>query len=331
MFRRKSSGFSDKIADKRRTSLKDAFDLDTYEITEETKYEIKTEKCGKLQVYVQGTIQSISLTTPVFLTVHDIGTNHREFHKLVEHPCMAKLKARSVWIHVEIPGQEFDAADLPDNYTFPSIQDFAEDIVLVLNFFNIKYCVAMGEGAGANIVTRFAIAHPDRALGCVLMHCTCSVAGVMQYFNDKIVSWKLSTLGMNSTAEQYLVLHKFGTIDEKDRFVQKFVKRLHTKMNAKNLRLYVESYLNRTDLTTELKKLKLDTMLVTGSRSSHVASVEECQVNMDPKITTTIRIDDCSDIFTETPDTFAYNLLLFCQGLGLFSALPMSRHGSICA
>ena len=59
----------------------------------------------------------------------------REFHKLVEHPCMAKLKARSVWIHVEIPGQEFEAVDLPDSYTFPSMQDFAEDLVLVLNYF----------------------------------------------------------------------------------------------------------------------------------------------------------------------------------------------------
>ena len=58
-----------------------------------------------------------------------------EFHKLVEHPCMAKLKARSVWIHVEMPGQEFDAPDLPDSYNYPSMDDIANDLVNVLNYF----------------------------------------------------------------------------------------------------------------------------------------------------------------------------------------------------
>lgn len=48
---------------------------------------------------------------------------------------MAKLKARSVWVHVEIPGQEFDAPDLPDSFHFPSMDDIGEDLVDVLNYF----------------------------------------------------------------------------------------------------------------------------------------------------------------------------------------------------
>lgn len=59
----------------------------------------------------------------------------REFHKLTEHPCMAKLRARSVWIHVDLPGQEFDAADLPEKFVYPSMDDIAHDLVNVLNFF----------------------------------------------------------------------------------------------------------------------------------------------------------------------------------------------------
>jgi hypothetical protein len=58
-----------------------------------------------------------------------------EFHKLVEHPCMAKLKARSVWVHVEMPGQEFDAPDLPDAFGYPSMDDLGDDLVNVLNYF----------------------------------------------------------------------------------------------------------------------------------------------------------------------------------------------------
>ncbi|XP_054165492.1 uncharacterized protein ZK1073.1-like [Oppia nitens] len=308
---------------------------DDYEDVEETKNDIKTNKCGPISVYVQGNINNITLTTPVFMTVHDLGTNHTEFHKLVEHPCMAKLKARSVWLHVEIPGQEFDAPDLPESLEFPSMDTLAEELVNVLNYFNIKYCVTLGEGAGANIIARFAIAHPDRVLGNILIHPTPNVEGVMQYFHDKMMTWRLNTLGMNSAAEQYLVFHKFGAhenIQNRDHVIKDYIQKLYSRMNPKNLRLYVESFLARTDLTPQLKdKMKVDTMLCSGSRNSHSHQVDQMQAAMDPKLTTRVKLDDCGDVLQDTPEAFAYDLLLFCQGLGLFSALPVSRHGSICA
>ena len=41
------------------------------------RYEIKTDKSGVLNVFVQGNIAGITLTTPVFMTVHDLGTNRK--------------------------------------------------------------------------------------------------------------------------------------------------------------------------------------------------------------------------------------------------------------
>jgi hypothetical protein len=38
---------------------------------------------------------------------------------------------------------------------------------------------------------------------------------------------------------------------------------------------------------------------------------------MDPKITTRVKLDDCGDVLQDAPEAFAYDLLLFCQGLGL--------------
>lgn len=75
---------------------------------------------------------------------------------------------------------------------------------------------------------------------------------------------------------------------------------------------------SRTDISSQLKdKLKVDALVVTGSRSQLVQAANQLQSLLDPKLTTIVKIDDCSDIFTESPETFAYNLLLFCQGLGL--------------
>ena len=55
------------------------------------RYEIKTEKCGVLNVFVQGNIAGITLTTPVFMTVHDLGTNRKSifYYYIIE---IAKLQ-----------------------------------------------------------------------------------------------------------------------------------------------------------------------------------------------------------------------------------------------
>lgn len=59
---------------------------------------------------------------------------------MVEHPSMARLKSRSVWIHVDLPGQEFDSPDLPQYFEFPTLDKVADDLVAVLDFF--KYASA---------------------------------------------------------------------------------------------------------------------------------------------------------------------------------------------
>ncbi|XP_022247744.1 uncharacterized protein ZK1073.1-like [Limulus polyphemus] len=92
----------------------------TYDV-EETRHEIKTERCGIITVFVMGSTKGMTDNTPVFLTVHDMGCNHTEFHSFTEHPSMARIKSRSVFIHVEIPGQEHDAPDLPVGHNFPYI------------------------------------------------------------------------------------------------------------------------------------------------------------------------------------------------------------------
>ena len=40
----------------------------------------------------------------------DTDTMYQEF---VDHPKMAPIKRRTVWIHVDVPGQGFEAPDLP--------------------------------------------------------------------------------------------------------------------------------------------------------------------------------------------------------------------------
>lgn len=64
----------------------------------------------------------------------------------------------------------------------------------VLDFLHVKYVIGLGEGAGANTLARFGLAHPSRCLGLILINCTGSAASVLQTFKNKVHICKVSLL-----------------------------------------------------------------------------------------------------------------------------------------
>jgi len=291
---------------------------------------IKTTQCGDLTVYVQGQLHHAN-TKAVFLTVHDMGSNHAEFCKFVDHPSMTDVKERSLFIHVDLPGQEDHAADLAEDFQYPSMKTMSNGLVEVIDALKIPYVIGMGEGAGANVLLRFGMDHPQRCLGLILIHCTSTSAGVMEHFRDKLINWKLSHMGMNPTAEQYLVFHKFGRsleeqlehAENKENVVLEFQQKLRSTINPRNLRRYVESFLNRTDLSDILAtRLKTDVMMVTGTLASHLHTVHTMASHLNKTKSTLIQIEGVGDVLNEAPDKFATHLVLYVQGLGKLSSLP---------
>ncbi len=69
----------------------------------------------------------------------------------------------------------------------------------VIDALSIPYVIGLGEGAGANILARFGMDYPQRSLGLILIHCTSTVAGVMEYFRDKVNPLSLRVGALNST------------------------------------------------------------------------------------------------------------------------------------
>lgn len=72
------------------------------------------------------------------------------------------------------------------SFVFPSLKTLGEDLVTVLDFLHVKYVIGLGEGAGANVLARFGLAHPSRCLGLILINCTGSAASVIQSFKTKV-------------------------------------------------------------------------------------------------------------------------------------------------
>jgi len=292
------------------------------------RQEVDVSNCKKLVVYIQGDLTKMDQKA-VFVTVHDLGSNHTSWVQFLEHPVMKETRERSIFIHVVVPGQDDNAPDLASE-TFPTMQQIADDLPTVLDKLGVKLAIGLGEGAGANILVRFGIANPSRCMGLVLIHCTAEQAGMMEHFKDKFINWK--TTGVASSAEQYLIMHKFGnqikeqldTAENQERLIKEYKDRLQSGINPKNLRKYVEAYLKRSDFTPKLEKLSVETLMVAGSKAAHIKGVHNMHQASNKAKASLLKIDDVGDVLSESPDKMAQSLLLFCKGLGVLTSVPLA-------
>lgn len=293
---------------------------DTKISADATEHVIAVPHSGKLKVFVQGNLEEKHGKT-IFLTCHDMGTNYKSWLPFVNHAAMTGVRERSIFIHVCVPGQEDNAETLPESYNFPSLDQMGQDLSTVIDHFNVKSVIGIGEGAGANIIIRFAINNPNRALGIILIHCTASTASMMEYLNNKMISWK-GALGMSQGAYDYLVSHKFGPgADAREARVEAYVAGLKARMNSANLSRYLDAYLKRTEIGSLSEKLKVDALLVAGTKTSHVQSVNAMHQNMNKSATTLLMVDDVGDVLTESPYKITRALILFCKGCGALSGV----------
>lgn len=295
--------------------------------------EISAPRVGKFNIHIQGNLKQCQF---IIMTVHDLGCNYYTWKQFIDQPCMEEIRKRAAFIHVDIPGQEDGAADLPADYTFPSMQTLGEDLVCILDQLEIKQVVLIGEGAGANIIARFAMVHPTRALGICLIHCTGTTAGFMESLKDKVMNWKLNHIGMNPTAEAYLMLHRFGSFEKaqnKEQLelaTQCFLDNLRSKINPKNLKKFVEAFMNRNSLTDNIGKVACPCLMVTGSKASFnhtVHALYQAMMNKigNRKLLDLLEIDGVANVVAERPEELAESFLYMMQGLGMMGAVPMPR------
>ncbi|VDO38938.1 hypothetical protein V3C99_017488 [Haemonchus contortus] len=281
---------------------------------------VQTQNCGVLHVYVQGNLDERNGKT-IILTCHDVGTNYKTFVRFVNHPSMVDVKNKSIFLHVCVPGQEDNAADYIGE--FPTLDQIASDLNYVLDKLDVKSCIVFGEGAGANILCRFAMANPNRILGTILVHCTSTTAGIVEYCKDKVINMRLENDIMTDGAWEYLVTHKFGTVNKKDR--QMYVDELKRTLNPRNLSKYLLSFTKRTDLSGSIgtKLDNVDTLLVSGSKASHLHTVYTTQKSMNRRKTTLLVVDNVADVLQEAPDNMARSFILLCKGCGVLSGVAI--------
>jgi predicted esterase len=291
---------------------------------------VMTDKSGALNVYVQGDLEDAHKdkdSKTVFITCHDIGNNHYSFSKFIASHFFDDIRKRAVFVHVDLPGQEDDAEDMGDDTPFPTMQALGEDLITVLDQLRIKYCIGIGDGAGANVMIRFGMMHVTRVLGVILLHPTANASTMMESFKNSFSKWQMKHI--NASAENIVAFRKFGhkleDKEDKEKALEEYKEKLKHKVNSKNMSKFAKQFQKRTDIHLNLKDgLKCDALVVVGTKShAHLHAAEYMHSHMDKTRTSLLKVDDVGNAMDESPEKLAKSILLFCKGLGFFTSVDL--------
>ncbi|XP_054153575.1 protein NDRG3-like [Oppia nitens] len=312
-----------------------------------TEERVDTE-FGQLCVAQQGA--DPSLQKPIILTYHDLGLNSVSNFQAFFNYIDIKLLLQSFCVyHLNAPGMEESAPPLPDNYVYPTLDQMAQQVHTVCKYYNIKSFIGFGVGAGANILCRYALTNPDKVDGLFLINPTSTASGWTEWLYQKVNIYYLGSFSPPSAAadtngsqfpswtQNYLMWHHFGKLTEdRNRDLVETYRKYFTgkSMNARNLSLFTDSYIKRTDLNItrggdKNDQFKCSVLVLCGCLSPHVDDTVTMNSRLDPANSTWMKLSDCAMVLEEQPAKVSEAFRLFLQGLGYALTAYERRRSSL--
>ncbi|KAK8750637.1 hypothetical protein OTU49_014931 [Cherax quadricarinatus] len=288
---------------------------------------------GPITVAVTG-----DTSKPVILTYHDLGLNHvTNFQAFFLYPEMRNILNNFCIVHVNAPGQEEGAPTLPEGYVYPTMEELSETITCVKNHFHLRTFIGFGVGLGANILARYATKYPCDVDALVLVNCSSTQAGWIEWGYQKLNIRHLRSGTMTTGTVDYLLWHHFGKREECNQdLVTVYRQHFEKALNATNLGLLVDSYIRRTDLgivreldpnkKKDVRMIRCQVLNITANHSPHIEDTVTFNGRLDPTLATWMKIQDCGLVIDEAPGKVVEAFRLFLQGQGY--AVSGSRRSS---
>ncbi|XP_072521503.1 protein NDRG3a isoform X2 [Salminus brasiliensis] len=292
------------------------------------EYDLETPH-GVLHVTMRGIPKG---NRPVILTYHDIGLNHKScFNTLFNFEDMQEITQHFAVVHIDAPGQQEAAAPFPTGYQYPSMDELAEMLPSVMTQLKVNSVIGIGVGAGAYILSRFALNHPSLVEGLVLINVNPCAEGWIDWAASKLSGW-------TSTLVDIVMAHHFSTdeLTDNQELIQTYRLHIAQDINQDNLALFCDSYNARRDLGIErpvvglnedtINTLVCPALLVVGDTSPAVEAVVECNSRLNPTKTTLLKMADCGGLpQVVQPGKLAEAFKYFVQGMGYIPAAGMTR------
>ncbi|XP_074013537.1 protein NDRG3 isoform X1 [Numenius arquata] len=284
---------------------------------------------GVVHVTMRGTPKG---NRPVILTYHDIGLNHKScFNAFFNFEDMQEITQHFAVCHVDAPGQQEGAPPFPSGYQYPSMDELAEMLPAVLTHLNLKSFIGIGLGAGAYVLSKCALSHPDLVEGLVLINVDPCAKGWIDWAASKFSGWTTNIVDI-------VLAHHFGheELQANLDLIQTYRLHIAQDINQDNLQLFLTSYNSRRDLEIErpvlgineniAKTLKCPALLVVGDNSPAVEAVVECNSRLDPTKTTLLKMADCGGLpQVVQPGKLTEAFKYFVQGMGYIPYVQLSH------
>uniref|UniRef100_A0A4W5NB81 Ndrg family member 3a n=1 Tax=Hucho hucho TaxID=62062 RepID=A0A4W5NB81_9TELE len=231
---------------------------------------------GVLHVTMRGVPKG---NRPVILTYHDIGLNHKScFNTLFNFEDMLEITQHFAVVHVDAPGQQEAAPPFPTGYQYPTMDELSEMLPSVMTQLKVNSVIGIGVGAGAYILSRFALNNPTLVEGLVLINVDPCAEGWIDWAASKLSGW-------TSNIVDTVMAHHFSTdeLTDNQELVQTYRLHIAQDINQDNLALFCASYNGRRDLEIErpviglnedtVNTLTCPSLLVVGDTSPAVEAV----------------------------------------------------------
>ncbi|PPR91836.1 hypothetical protein GOBAR_AA28850 [Gossypium barbadense] len=241
--------------------------------------------------------------------------------------------------HIDAPGHELGANVISPDVPLLSVDDLADQVAEVLDFFGLTRVLCLGVTAGAYILTLFAMKYNERVLGLILVSPVCKAPTWTEWLYNKVLMNLLYFYGMCGVLKECLLQRyfskelRYGMHGAESEVIQACLRLLDERqspnvmrflqaINSEHLFLvktsrgslsvfvcgdqekpalitYPDVALNRHDLTDDLKKLQCKTLIFVGESSPFHAESVHMSDKIGRKNCTLVEVKACGSLVTE--------------------------------
>ncbi|GAV68301.1 Ndr domain-containing protein [Cephalotus follicularis] len=276
---------------------------------------------GSVSVIVHG-----DQDKPALVTYPDLALNHMScFQGLFFCPEAASLLLHNFCIyHVSPPGHELGASAVCPDDPVPSVDDLADQLLEVLNFFGLGTVMCMGVTAGAYILSLFAMKYRERVVGLILISPLCRAPSWTEWFYNKVMANLLYFYGMCGLLKECLLQRYFskevrGSAEVPESDIVQACSRLLDERQGINVFWYLQAINRRPDITDGLKRLRCRTLIFVGDNSPFHSEAVHMTSKLDRRYSALVEVQACGSMVTEEqPHAMLIPMEYFLMGYGLY-------------
>ncbi|RZC51597.1 hypothetical protein C5167_020022 [Papaver somniferum] len=308
------------------------------ESSDSVSVDMETISLGGKEHLVQTSHGSVSVSVfgdqdkPALITYPDIALNHMScFQGLFFCPEASSLLLHNFCIyHISPPGHELGAGAIPSDDPVPNVDDLADQVAEVLDYFGLGAVMCLGVTAGAYILTLFATRYRERVIGLILVSPLCKAPSWTEWLYNKVMSNVLYFYGMCSVVkdcllQRYFSLEVRGNSQVQESDIVQACRSLLNERQSTNVLRFLEAINGRYDISDRLKKLQCRTLIFVGENSPFHSEAIDMTSKLDRRYSALVEVQACGSMVTEEqPHAMLIPMEYFFMGYGLYRPTQLS-------